>query len=255
MIAPKRTDANHSAIVQALRQVGAVVLDVHALPGCLDLLVAYRGALSLLEVKDGAKPAHARRLAEARVKAVTGQDPITCRFLWAQLFTYVPTYKLWMAMNHKPTIRGTDRGIWRRIKLIPFTQNFEANADKQLAATLHGELPGILNWALAGLHDWITNGLGTAAVVEAATEEYRKESDLVGQWFEDCAASSPASTTPAAEAYDSFRTWCKNWGYREPNQNSFSRQLTERGYHRLRERGKRQWQGFIILDLISGSES
>ncbi len=70
MIAPKRTDANHAAIVQALRQVGCVVLDVHALPGCLDLLVAYRGALSLLEVKDGAKPAHARRLTEAEQETI-----------------------------------------------------------------------------------------------------------------------------------------------------------------------------------------
>jgi hypothetical protein len=70
MIAPKRTDANQATIVQALRQVGAVVLDVHALPGCLDLLVAYRGALSLLEVKDGAKPAHARRLTEAEQETI-----------------------------------------------------------------------------------------------------------------------------------------------------------------------------------------
>ncbi len=66
----KRVDANHSAIVQALRQVGCVVLDVHALPGCLDLLVAYRGALHLLEVKDGAKPAHARRLTEAEQETI-----------------------------------------------------------------------------------------------------------------------------------------------------------------------------------------
>jgi hypothetical protein len=70
MIAPKRTDRNHAAIVQALRQVGAVVLDVHALPGCLDLLVAYRGALTLIECKDGAKPAYARRLTEAEQNTI-----------------------------------------------------------------------------------------------------------------------------------------------------------------------------------------
>lgn len=191
-----------------------------------------------------------RRLAEARVKAVTGQDPITCRFLYAQEFTYMPTYKLWMAMNHKPTIRGTDHGIWRRIKLIPFMQSFKGKEDKQLAETLRGELPGILNWALDGLHDWLKNGLGTAAVVEAATEEYRKESDLVGQWFDDACASSPASTVLASDAFDSFRSWCKSWGYREPTQNSFARNLTEKGYLRLKLRGKRQWQGFILTDPV-----
>ncbi len=67
---PKRVDNNHATIALALRQVGAVVLDVHALPGCLDLLVAYRGALSLLEVKDGAKPAHARKLTEAEQETI-----------------------------------------------------------------------------------------------------------------------------------------------------------------------------------------
>ncbi len=67
---PKRVDNNHAAIVQALRQVGCVVLDVHALPGCLDLLVAYRGALTLLELKDGAKPAYARRLTEAEQETI-----------------------------------------------------------------------------------------------------------------------------------------------------------------------------------------
>ncbi len=67
---PKRVDNNHSAIVQALRQVGCVVLDVHALPGLLDLVVGFRSALYILEIKDGAKPAHARRLTEAEQETI-----------------------------------------------------------------------------------------------------------------------------------------------------------------------------------------
>jgi putative DNA primase/helicase len=189
-----------------------------------------------------------RRLAEARVKAVTGQDRITCRFLYGEFFTYEPTFKLWMAMNHKPIIRGTDRGIWRRIKLIPFTQNFEGRAeDKNLKSELKGELSGILNWILEGLQAWQKNGLGSAKVVEAATEEYRKESDILGQWFSDCAASSPGSFTTASEAFDSFRNWCKSFGFKEPTQTGFARSLVEHGYERGTERNKRGYKGFILV--------
>ena len=78
-------------------------------------------------------------------------------------------------MNHKPIIRGTDRGIWRRVALIPFTQNFEQRDDKTLEEKLKAELPGILNWALDGLRDWQQHGLGPCAAVDTATEEYRQD--------------------------------------------------------------------------------
>lgn len=195
-----------------------------------------------------------RRLAEARVKAVTGQDAITCRFLYGEFFTYKPTFKLWMAMNHKPIIRGTDRGIWRRIVLIPFTQNFEGREDKNLADDLRGELPGILNWAAQGLRRWRSDGLGTARVVVQATEEYRRESDLVGQWFEDCAGSSPTAFTPAAEAYTSFRNWCKTYGFREQTQTSFGRAMEEKGYRKGKEGGTRGYKGFTVLAASFGED-
>jgi putative DNA primase/helicase len=196
-----------------------------------------------------------RRLAEARVKAVTGQDAITCRFLYGEFFTYRPSFKLWMAMNHKPIIRGTDRGIWRRIKLIPFTQNFEGRADKNLSETLRSELPGILSWALQGLKAWREGGLGSARVVDVATEEYRKESDLLGQWFEDCAVSDPREAVPASEAYDSFRNWCKSYGFREPTQTAFGRAMEERGFAKARTSGKRVYQGLkLLVPMIVSSD-
>lgn len=190
-----------------------------------------------------------RRLAEARIKAVTGQDRITCRFLYGQLFTYTPAFKLWMAMNHKPIIRDAGQGMWRRIRLIPFTQTFEGREDKHLAQTLRAELPGILNWAIEGLRAWKVSGLGTATVVEDATAQYRKESDLLGQWFEDSALSDPRETLPASDAYDSFRNWCKSYGFREPTQTSFGRSMEERGYKKIKQAGKRQYDGVMLRPI------
>jgi putative DNA primase/helicase len=56
-----------------------------------------------------------------------------------------------MATNHKPVIKGTDHGIWRRIKLIPFTMRIpEEKQDKHLELKLWEEPSGILNWQLEG---------------------------------------------------------------------------------------------------------
>ena len=89
-------------------------------------------------------------LNEARLKALTGRDPMTARFLHHEFFTFIPVCKIWIATNNKPKIVGQDDGIWRRIHLIPFTQKFEGRENKQLKDQLREELPGILNWIIAG---------------------------------------------------------------------------------------------------------
>ena len=171
-----------------------------------------------------------RRLAEARVKAVTGQDLITCRFLYGEFFSYLPQFKIWMAMNHKPIIRGTDHAIWRRIRLIPFTQSFTGRADLALGEKLLAELPGILNWALEGLRAWQREGLGTAKAIDEATNAYRRESDLVSQWLLECVSVDRGGVMSAKAAYESYRDWCKDRGERESTSRALGRRLSELGF-------------------------
>lgn len=197
-----------------------------------------------------------RRLAEARVKAVTGGDLITARFLYGEFFSYRPQFKIWLAMNHKPVIRGTDRGIWRRLQLIPFMQNFEGREDKTLRDTLRDELPGILNWALDGLRAWQRDGLGTCAAVTQATREYQEESDQVGRWLSDNTAQGRTHSAVAAAAYANYVQWCEANGERPFSQTMWGRRLGERGY--IRERTSRAWSwvGFGLVDNTrSGANS
>jgi putative DNA primase/helicase len=92
-----------------------------------------------------------RRLSEPLIKQITGNDRMTTRFLYGEFFNFVPTFKIFMATNHKPVIKGTDHGIWRRIKLIPFTTRIEEEKqDKHLEEKLRAEASGILNWMLEG---------------------------------------------------------------------------------------------------------
>ncbi|MBM3189619.1 MAG: hypothetical protein FJZ90_12955, partial [Chloroflexi bacterium] len=103
-----------------------------------------------------------KRLNEARIKSLTGQDPVTARFLFSEFFTFRPAFKLWLAANHKPQIRETTRAIWRRVRLVPFLQHFEPDQEPGLLDTLKAEAPGILAWAIAGCLEWQNKRLGVA---------------------------------------------------------------------------------------------
>ncbi|PEO93949.1 DNA primase, partial [Bacillus toyonensis] len=91
------------------------------------------------------------RLDEGLVKQLTGGDKVTARFLYENEFDFMPQFKLWMATNHKPIIRGTDDGIWRRMAIIPFTVQIpKEKVDKRLKHKLRRELKAILHWAVEG---------------------------------------------------------------------------------------------------------
>ena len=93
------------------------------------------------------------------LKQLTGGDRVTARKLYGNEFEFSPEFKLWMGTNHKPIIRGTDIGIWRRIMLIPFTATIpDETIDKNLKYKLRQELPAILNWAVEGCLMWYREG-------------------------------------------------------------------------------------------------
>jgi putative DNA primase/helicase len=100
------------------------------------------------------------RLNEARVKMLTGRDPVTARFLNREFFTFVPVAKYFLAVNHKPLVKDYSYGFWRRVRLIPFLAQFRENADPLLEDTLLDELPGVLAWAVEGCLEGQRRGLG-----------------------------------------------------------------------------------------------
>ena len=175
-----------------------------------------------------------RRLNEAKVKSVTGQDTITCRFLHREFFSYKPQFKIWLAMNHAPIIRGADEGIWRRIKRVPFKQNFKDREDKLLNVKLHSELPGILNWALDGLRRWQEEGLIEPKAVTDATREYRAESDVIAEWIEDFCEIDSKYEMIVEVGYMVYRQWAEARNDKPMSNSAWSRRIQEMGYSRER---------------------
>lgn len=206
-------------------------------------LAALRGKrfVTVIETEEG------RRLAESRVKSVTGQDAITCRFLYGEYFTYRPTFKIWLAMNHLPVIRGTDNGIWRRILLIPFAESFTGTReDKTLKGTLDAELDGILQWALEGLRQWWLRGLDPPQSVINATNLYRADSDQIGRWLDERCLVTPNVFLPSGKGYDNYKSWCAANGEDPVTQNKWSRQMNERGLVPNANTSTRGWHGVTL---------
>ncbi len=169
---------------------------------------------------------------EPHIKRLTGGDTVTGRMLRHHKFDFRPQAKIWIAANHKPTVRGTDLGIWRRFRMIPFeVQIPESQVDKGLGVKLRGELDGIMAWAVKGAVRWFAEGLQSPAAVDCAVDAYKGESDIVGRWLEEkCDLTDPNRTTPTDVLYSNFGVWARDAGERWiPNKLQFARRLGEHG--------------------------
>lgn len=158
------------------------------------------------------EPNEGVRLNEGLVKQLTGGDKVTCRFLYGKEFEYVPEFKIWIGTNHKPTIRGTDVGIWRRIKLIPFEVNIPKDkVDKTLKYKLRKELPQIFNWAVQGCIKWQEEGLELPKCVQDATKEYKAEMDILTNFMEQCIEIDYKSPEPimAPQLFNLYTVWAQ----------------------------------------------
>jgi len=154
------------------------------------------------------------RFNEARIKELTGGDRVTARFLRAEFFEFDPVLKLWLAVNHLPVVLDESHGFWRRVRLIPFTQQFSHDADPALDSTLAGELPGILAWAIRGVLAWQDQGLGSPAAVMAATATYKEESDPLGDFLSATCIEGAGLEVKASAAYVEYQSWAESQGIR-----------------------------------------
>ena len=169
---------------------------------------------------------------EARIKYITSNDTITARKLYGHFFDFFPTHKIFVATNHKPIVRGTDEGIWRRLHLIPFTVTIAKEAVEKdfRERRLVPELAGILNWAIEGVLQYRRDGLNPPAVVRAATDDYRHDMDVVGQWIEECCVRDSNASVVTGQAYGNYSTWSSREIGWTLHVQRWRRNLSERGY-------------------------
>ncbi|MCH4091084.1 phage/plasmid primase, P4 family [Acetobacter sp.] len=190
-----------------------------------------------------------RPWAEARIKALTGGDVITARFMRQDNFQFRPTFKLMITGNHKPVLHSVDDALRRRFNIVGF-EHKPATPDPQLEQKLKHEWPAILRWMIDGAIDWQMNGLVRPGAVTVATEQYFAEQDVMGQWLESMCFVGREREDLGGVLYQSWATFAKSVGEEAGSMKGFSSAMQKRGFAPCRDpKGSRNKRGFRGVEL------
>jgi P4 family phage/plasmid primase-like protien len=180
-----------------------------------------------------------RRLDEQGVKELTGGDSIRARRMRENPWEFDPSHTIVMATNHKPVVRGSDNGIWRRMRLVPFLVTVDgATADTEIPSKLKAEAAGILAWCVRGCVAWQQIGLSEPESVAEATAEYRAEQDIIGAFLDERAVLNPSMRTRCGEVYSAYQSWADGAGERPMTLQAFGSAMRRRGVETRTSNGK-----------------
>lgn len=172
---------------------------------------------------------NAKRWNEKRIKRITGGGKIEARFMKQDHFEFMPQFKLLLAGNHKPQLRGVGKAIQRRIHLVPFTVTIrDEDRDDELQEKLAAEYPQILQWMVQGCAQWIRHGLDAPPEVLDATSRYIESEDVIGEWLDERTDQRGETARPIA--YKNYRAWMEGRGERPWSTKAFWAALEERGF-------------------------
>ena len=169
--------------------------------------------------------------AEARIKQLTGGDPVSARFMNQDFFTYDPQFKLFVVGNHMPDLHNVDDAAKRRFNIVPFERK-PVTPDTELGEKIFREAGAILQWSIQGCLDWQTNGLKQPNSVQVATKAYFLDQDLIGQWIEDCCDVDIGDMRlwdTSANLFDSWTEFCAKAGEQAGSKKAFGADLRSRG--------------------------
>jgi putative DNA primase/helicase len=195
-----------------------------------------------------------RHLAEGTVKRLTGGDRLKARRMREDFWSFDPSHTFVMLTNHKPIVTGTDEGIWRRLRLVPWDVVIpDAERDEQLGDKLAAELDAVLAWLVAGYRDWQTRGLAEPAQVTEATTAYRADSDALRRFLDECCLTGPHFTAGSTELFTAWGKWCADQGEDPGTQTAFATALQNKGLDKAKDRtGRMRWRGIGLAASDGG---
>lgn len=219
LLAARRRD-DHSARGDIAMLEGARLVSVNELPGGM-------------------------QLDEQAVKSLAGREPISARPLYGEFFTFDPRFTVWVRTNHRPIIKGDDDGIWRRIVVVPFRQKFEgARRDPDLEAKLWAERDGILRWMVDGARQYLASrALTLSPMILSEQRQYRRESDLLGEFLADCTVTDPIGRVLDKDLFGKWVLWCDDNGHKAGSKTTFTQRLRERGFPSKPSNGRKFYSG------------
>lgn len=192
------------------------------------------------------EPNEGERFDEGLLKQLTGGDRVSARKLYENEFEFTPQFKLWMATNHKPYVRGRDEGIWRRFIIIPFDKQIPLHeVDRDLTKKLKRELPAIMRWCVDGFLEWQRIGLSEPKIIKEQRDEYRVEMDSIAMFIEECCDVNPLQKIKASELFNAYDQWAKENHQHIMSSTKFGREMAKR-YERKKYQGNRFYYGLNV---------
>ena len=191
-----------------------------------------------------------KRWSESRIKAITGGDPITARYMRQDYFTFIPQFKLIITGNQKPTLRSVDEAMRRRLHIVPFNVTIsQEEQDSNLPYKLIKEAPGILSWIIQGCLNWQNEGLAPPDIVRQASKEYFEEEDIIKQWINECCVIGLDKIETSGKLFESCSLWLNRSGEFKMSQKLFSRSLMDHGFKRTKDsQGRRAFKGLCLKE-------
>ncbi|MEB8101027.1 phage/plasmid primase, P4 family [Staphylococcus xylosus] len=194
------------------------------------------------------EPNEGERFDEGLLKQLTGGDRVSARKLYENEFEFTPQFKLWMATNHKPYVRGRDEGIWRRFVIIPFDKQIPLHEiDRDLTKKLKRELPAIMRWCVDGFLEWQRIGLSEPKIIKEQRDEYRTEMDSISAFIEECCETDYKFKISASELFSAYDSWAKRNNQHKMTNVKFAAEMLKK-FERTTIKGKRYYRGLKIAE-------
>lgn len=197
-----------------------------------------------------------RSWAEGRIKMVTGGEKVRANFMHRDHFEFVPSFKLVVMGNHRPSLTGVGEAMRRRMQVVPFAVTIpQERRDPKLITTLLAESAGILRWMLDGCAEWQRIGLAAPDCVRVAAEDYFASEDLVGQWMEEACLRSSTERTTSRALFGSWAKWCEAEGHLSGSTRALGEALRTRGFTNAKVAGGRGWAGIGLRKTLHSGEA
>jgi putative DNA primase/helicase len=238
----------------------AGIMGDYAVSAALDTFMATRGDRHPTEIAmlAGARMVMSTEVdggqtwAEARLKSMTGGDPITARFMRQDFFEFTPKFKLTISGNHQPALRNVDAAARRRFNFAPFIHR-PASPDPYLGEKLKAEGPNILRWMIDGCLEWQNIGLQPPEVVQFATEEYFATQDTLSVWANECCDLVQSVSTPPSILLTNYNGWAHENGEMAINRKTMKDWLLkQKGIKYKKVHGKDLVQGIGLKQSFHG---
>lgn len=187
-------------------------------------------------------------LDETVTKQLAGREEISARYLQKEFFSFLPAFTPWVRTNHKPIVKGTDEGIWRRLVIITFGRKFSLEEqDNELESKLLKEQEGILAWMVAGAKTYLADGLIFSPKMKAELSQYRADSDLLGDFLNEKTHAGVNFEEKQASLYFTYGMWCENNGFHKGTKKTFTERLSERGFRQRKSGSNRYYTGLKLF--------